>query len=297
MIPGGATDSVILQGTLEYYEMDSGCWLSRYFTLLNDGNLQIYRSKEDLNCRLGVVSINPDVSVCKSEFTTNGQTLQTIQLDVKSGKYEAKPKNTIVLATRYKSVQEAWVQVLTRFASQNQASPARFKIYSSPIQFEGPLEKRGYWNPAWKARHFVLTEDGTLSYYPSLEDSRSVEPLGSFAVRNAVISLAAASAAGRAQFTVLVQDPACPSHGRTYAPAAAGDDLLRRWLRELERAARPGPPPSVAEAAPASSLAGGSGGEKDRAQRRSGSSRLPFTPSPLPPFPHSPSPPLRVQPC
>jgi hypothetical protein len=271
-----AHPDVILQGTLDYYDTTFGNWQSSFFTLLNDGQLHFYPSREELSNQVGTILINSDVTVSKYESSTNGQTMQIIQLDLKVSGHEPKPGKTCVLATRYKSVQEAWVQVLTRFSNQSQTAPAKFKIYSRPIQFEGMLEKRGYWNPAWKQRYFVLTEDGMLSYFPSHADSRSAEPLGTVSVCNAVITPTSA-AADRAQFTVLVKDPACPSHGRTYILAAASADLLARWLRELERAARTAPSSAEtpASAAAASSLSGGSGGgtERDRPPRRSGSSR------------------------
>ena len=130
--------------------------------------------------------------------------------------------------------------MLSRFAgiSKTCDRPNNMELNSGEVQFEGPLEKRGYWNPAWKSRYFVLSRQGVLSYFATKSDKNSPEPLGSFTVRNAIITCIP-SAPGRPQFTVQVHSPGSPVHGRTFILVAPSDDALTRWVRELNRAARP----------------------------------------------------------
>eukprot|EP00292_Cryptomonas_paramecium_P015579 CAMPEP_0113661844 /NCGR_PEP_ID=MMETSP0038_2-20120614/217_1 /TAXON_ID=2898 /ORGANISM="Cryptomonas paramecium" /LENGTH=132 /DNA_ID=CAMNT_0000576615 /DNA_START=1 /DNA_END=396 /DNA_ORIENTATION=+ /assembly_acc=CAM_ASM_000170 len=47
---------------------------------------------------------------------------------------------------------------------------------------EGILEKRGFWNPSWKARYFVLDSRGRLFYYKSFWHRMANMPAGKIAL-------------------------------------------------------------------------------------------------------------------
>ena len=150
--------------------------------------------------------------------------------------------------------------MLSRFSGIPNAGerPNSIQITSDNVQFEGPLEKRGYWNPAWKSRYFVLSRQGMLSYFAAENDKSSPEPLGSFPVRSAIVTCIP-SAPGRPQFTILVQSPGAPAHDRTFTLAAPNDTALARWVRELGRAARQ-ESDTTRPAPPVAAVAGGGGG-------------------------------------
>jgi hypothetical protein len=251
--------SIIIHGTLDHYLQDCSQWTARFFTLLSDGSLHIYKSKLETNQILDIILINYCVSISKSESTEDGQLRQTIRIGTTQLMHGMRYGTTVLIGTRSKSVQEAWFEMLLRFSDNSQigSSPSSIKLVSLDVQFEGPLEKRGYWNPAFKSRYFVLSKKGTLSYFAAESDKCSPDPLGSIPVRNAIINCIP-SAPGRPQFTILVQSPASPVHGRTFILAAPTDDDLTRWVRELGRAARP--EGDATRPAPPAATAGGGGG-------------------------------------
>jgi hypothetical protein len=256
-----ANSSIILQGTLDQYIQDVSKWAARYFTLLNDGTLQFYENKLETSNRLGILMINYDVQITKSESTEDGQTRQTIQLDATHSLHGKRKLTTVLIGARYKSVQEAWFQMLSRFAGTSKTieRSSSTEISLDNFQFEGPLEKRGYWNPSWKSRYFVLSKQGSLSYFAAESEKSSPEPLGTVPMRNAVIT-SIPGASGRPQFTIQVQSPGSPAHGRTFNLAAPNDTALARWLRELGRAARPECDNSRHATPVAAAAAGGGGG-------------------------------------
>ena len=185
---------------MDYFESKQSSWENRYLLLLNGGSLQIYPNKDEINNRTGCIQINPDITVTKLESKKDGDVRQILQLDLRRPGLAA---HTYLLSSRYRSVQDAWFRVLTRFSGPPKAPPLRHAALEDPILHEGLLEKRGYWNPAWKPRHFVLAA-GVLYYYPAGADAESSEPLGFLSVLGAGVARGAA-APGRFQFTVLVQ--------------------------------------------------------------------------------------------
>jgi hypothetical protein len=102
------------------------------------------------------------------------------------------------------------------------------------VILEGPLEKRGFWNPAWKHRHFRLTMSGMMSYFPS---SHCRKPLGSFSIREAAINR---PANGHTNINVLVREPGSPCTGRTFFLAASSQHAAELWLAALRKAAADG---------------------------------------------------------
>jgi hypothetical protein len=252
----------ILQGTLDQYIRDISQWTARYFTLLSDGTLEFFESKLEKSNRLGNLLINCDVYISKSESTEGGHTRQTIHIDATLSSQRIRNVTTVLIGTHYKSVQEAWFQMLLRFSGtpKTEERPSYIQVFSDDVQFEGPLEKRGYWNPAWKSRYFVLSRQGSLSYFAAESDKRSSEPLGSFPVSNAIVACIP-SAPGRPQFTILVQSPGSHAHGRTFTLAAPNDTALTRWVRELSRAARPDATPLAPPVAAAAAGDGGGGAD------------------------------------
>eukprot|EP00292_Cryptomonas_paramecium_P013925 CAMPEP_0113676688 /NCGR_PEP_ID=MMETSP0038_2-20120614/8794_1 /TAXON_ID=2898 /ORGANISM="Cryptomonas paramecium" /LENGTH=234 /DNA_ID=CAMNT_0000593769 /DNA_START=278 /DNA_END=979 /DNA_ORIENTATION=+ /assembly_acc=CAM_ASM_000170 len=85
--------------------------------------------------------------------------------------------------------------------------------------FSGTLEKRGYWNPSWKKRYFVLTKQGVLEYYSSDKDFEAgARRLGSI--------------------TVALPEGTTPELGRAYEArvqaTSASSDADGRFLLELD---------------------------------------------------------------
>ena len=116
---------------------------------------------------------------------------------------------------------------------------------------EGPLAKRGRWNPGFKERHFVLTRDGTLLYFlpvaercAAASESEGCQgtsrgcvgpalgfvPLGSQAVSSEV--RAGASGDGYEQIELAVT---CPGFRRTYILGAPSCAVRDTWLAALGR--------------------------------------------------------------
>ncbi len=102
---------------------------------------------------------------------------------------------------------------------------------------EGMLDKRGYWNPAWKARFFVLTPRGELEYYKAPDGAPRGAPAG-------VIPVALrAGCSGEAEETVvragggrvieLTVRMAGPARGRTFVLRAETVADQERWVRVL----------------------------------------------------------------
>jgi hypothetical protein len=109
-------------------------------------------------------------------------------------------------------------------------------------ELKGMLHKRGYWNPAWKARYFVLTPSGNLEYYKASDGTPNGEP-------NGVIPVALrAGCRGEAEETLVrsggrdgrlevieltVRMPGS-ARGRTYILGAATGAEHDRWIVALQ---------------------------------------------------------------
>jgi hypothetical protein len=113
---------------------------------------------------------------------------------------------------------------------------------------EGLLHKRGRWNTAWKARHFVLTPLGTLEYYKAGPDGARLAapgPLGAIPValpagrcgeREGTL-VRDGGRDGRLQAIEVTVRAAGPACGRTYVLGAPTAAEHRRWMAALRSVA------------------------------------------------------------
>mmetsp|Transcript_43785 Transcript_43785/g.116956 ORF Transcript_43785/g.116956 Transcript_43785/m.116956 type:complete len:237 (+) Transcript_43785:142-852(+) len=112
----------------------------------------------------------------------------------------------------------------------------------------GTLNKRGYWNPSWKSRYFVLTQDGDLNYYScQFEALTGGRRCGSIPIaqRNTPSDTGHTQEThirARGQFYIEI-DVHTSTPGlltpstRTYVLAADSRALRARWLAALHSAA------------------------------------------------------------
>jgi len=116
----------------------------------------------------------------------------------------------------------------------------------------GVLEKRGYWNPAWKIRFFVLTHSGDLHYFRSRHDAEgsSTRPRGTIRValpdgtpdKNALalatrVRARPAGADGRFPIELDVRAVRSRRPLRTFVLSARSEKEQARWLAALRCAA------------------------------------------------------------
>jgi hypothetical protein len=108
------------------------------------------------------------------------------------------------------------------------------------------LDKRGHWNPAWKARFCVLTPRGDLEYYkhhtgPGGSPKGTPKGVIPVALRagcrgDAEETVVRAGREGRRVIELSVR-MAGPARGRTYVLRAATEAECDRWMQALRRVA------------------------------------------------------------
>eukprot|EP00292_Cryptomonas_paramecium_P021827 CAMPEP_0113683664 /NCGR_PEP_ID=MMETSP0038_2-20120614/13475_1 /TAXON_ID=2898 /ORGANISM="Cryptomonas paramecium" /LENGTH=163 /DNA_ID=CAMNT_0000603131 /DNA_START=63 /DNA_END=554 /DNA_ORIENTATION=+ /assembly_acc=CAM_ASM_000170 len=106
---------------------------------------------------------------------------------------------------------------------------------SERVVVEGTLEKRGYWNPSWKSRYFVLDSKGHLCYYKSREDiDAGKSPSGRIAITRCCSVLTKVSVeADKFCFDVHI-----PANGhnrdRTFQLCASSAESMKVWVDAIE---------------------------------------------------------------
>mmetsp|Transcript_48590 Transcript_48590/g.128492 ORF Transcript_48590/g.128492 Transcript_48590/m.128492 type:complete len:272 (+) Transcript_48590:77-892(+) len=127
---------------------------------------------------------------------------------------------------------------------------------TAEIIIDGTLEKRGYWNTAWKSRYFILNNRGELAYYKSKLDAEAGRPpISTIAVAlpggttdevgRAIETLVHVPVDGDADDRFVIEldvlnarDALFRPTSRTYILAAPSALCRARWLAALVNAAR-----------------------------------------------------------
>mmetsp|Transcript_70716 Transcript_70716/g.188772 ORF Transcript_70716/g.188772 Transcript_70716/m.188772 type:complete len:162 (-) Transcript_70716:257-742(-) len=102
------------------------------------------------------------------------------------------------------------------------------------ILAEGTLEKRGFWNPSWKARYFVLDNRGRMCYYKSKETKENGgAPSGRIGITNiCIISRVGQQEDGRMCFDLQIPTSG-RNRGRTYHLSASNVEDYERWVQSM----------------------------------------------------------------
>ncbi len=117
-----------------------------------------------------------------------------------------------------------------------------FCIERSGIVIEGLLEKRGWWNPSWRSRYFILESRGRLSYFKNKSDSTVPgRALGAIpiSVQTTIVparietQTAGAARGSRAIFAVRVPGGEAGT-GRSFLLSAPTREEGERWTAALE---------------------------------------------------------------
>mmetsp|Transcript_44416 Transcript_44416/g.118578 ORF Transcript_44416/g.118578 Transcript_44416/m.118578 type:complete len:151 (-) Transcript_44416:56-508(-) len=120
-----------------------------------------------------------------------------------------------------------------------EVSKADIDIFNSfasvHVVAEGTLEKRGFWNPAWKLRYFTLDNKGRMFYYKSKEHRDA----GKFAGMIALTSECSISRSKDREGRDVCFELNIPANGRfidrTFYFSAPSEETCVKWVDVIER--------------------------------------------------------------
>ena len=103
------------------------------------------------------------------------------------------------------------------------------------IILEGPLDKRGEWNKAWKTRYFVLESSGKLSYFQSEADKNTPSKAkGSIPINTGMTVKEGSPSEGRSVIEIVV-----PGSGltpkRTFVIGCESQENHAQWMDSLTK--------------------------------------------------------------
>mmetsp|Transcript_12499 Transcript_12499/g.34369 ORF Transcript_12499/g.34369 Transcript_12499/m.34369 type:complete len:203 (-) Transcript_12499:230-838(-) len=100
---------------------------------------------------------------------------------------------------------------------------------------EGTLEKRGYWNPSWKARHFVLDNKGRMFYYKSKDAKDSGKSaVGRIALNRFCLVTRRTDPNGEKYFLDLFIPANGQHRDRTFHLSASDSESCEQWAGAIE---------------------------------------------------------------
>lgn len=105
------------------------------------------------------------------------------------------------------------------------------------IVFEGILTKRGFWNPDFKERYFVLTEDGNLQYFEEQSQKHHSELALGVIHLGCKFTLASVAAANIHDSTeiILTVSNIEHSHARSYVMQATTKLAQQQWIIAIKK--------------------------------------------------------------
>mmetsp|Transcript_3749 Transcript_3749/g.11038 ORF Transcript_3749/g.11038 Transcript_3749/m.11038 type:complete len:159 (-) Transcript_3749:98-574(-) len=117
------------------------------------------------------------------------------------------------------------------YSSYSRAPKAR-----AVVLFEGYMQKRGFWNPAWKERYFVLDNCGRLYYYKSKSDRDSGECSAGRLALNRFCSISVPQGQSGQTICFDIQVPANGQlRNRTFHLCAPSLDVFEQWSFAVEK--------------------------------------------------------------
>mmetsp|Transcript_87737 Transcript_87737/g.233519 ORF Transcript_87737/g.233519 Transcript_87737/m.233519 type:complete len:147 (-) Transcript_87737:674-1114(-) len=99
---------------------------------------------------------------------------------------------------------------------------------------EGTLEKRGYWNTAWKQRYFVIDNKGRMLYFKSKEHRDAGRLAGMIALINACSVSRVKNRHGKDVCFELRVPANGHSMDRTFHLCAPSEEMCEKWVYAIE---------------------------------------------------------------
>jgi hypothetical protein len=251
-----------MQGILYKQGHWNTAWKERYFVQTPRGELEYYETKngQPRGARLGAIPIaltpGGDGAMFGTEVRAAGNADELFMLDIIVRAPGPSQGRTFVLAAISAAERDEWAAALRYVAEawqrgvSNPYTPPRAAAAASQRnvlapQMRGVLDKRGYWNAAWKPRYFIQTSQGELEYFEVEDgdprgDALGVIPIamqaGCFGADNETIVRSAGREAGRYLLELTVQGPG-PARGRKFVLGAESYKERDDWVAALRLSA------------------------------------------------------------